>query len=155
MLFFSERFLLVPVCSCRIVIPIKILTRNRNQRKTDRQMKMLLQTATALLSIVASATAATVPTSNVKGAAFDRMAVIYFENENYAKSAGDCRLTCFSLFFLWWSTKVPDCSVLTFCSLSQLCMARQQGHQAYQLLWRHAPLAAQLHCFRWRRLLWS
>ncbi|CEJ83144.1 hypothetical protein VHEMI03167 [[Torrubiella] hemipterigena] len=50
---------------------------------------MLLQTATALLSIVASATAATVPTSNVKGAAFDRLAIIYFENENYAKSAGD------------------------------------------------------------------
>lgn len=49
---------------------------------------MLFQTA-ALLSLAASATAATVPTSNVKGAAFDRLALIYFENENYAKAAGD------------------------------------------------------------------
>lgn len=48
-------------------------------------------TATATDAVYAAqATAKTSsPTSNVKGKAFDRIAIIYFENQNYDKSIGD------------------------------------------------------------------
>lgn len=48
-------------------------------------------TATATDAIArAAATAKTSsPTSNVKGKAFDRIAIIYFENQNYDKAYGD------------------------------------------------------------------
>lgn len=48
-----------------------------------------------LLVAIGGAAAATLPnrkTSNiVKGAAFDRIAIIYFENQNYEKAQGDGR----------------------------------------------------------------
>lgn len=48
-------------------------------------------TATASADVAkAAATAKTSsPTSHVKGKAFDRLAIIYFENQNYDKSFGD------------------------------------------------------------------
>ena len=48
-------------------------------------------TATGAADVAqAAATAKTSsPTSNVKGKAFDRLAIIYFENQNYAKAFGD------------------------------------------------------------------
>ncbi|PNY27570.1 acid phosphatase [Tolypocladium capitatum] len=48
-------------------------------------------TATGAADVAkAAATAKTSsPTSNVKGKAFDRLAIIYFENQNYAKAHGD------------------------------------------------------------------
>ena len=48
-------------------------------------------TATGTAAVAAAqATAKTSsPTSNVKGKAFDRIAIIYFENQNYDKSVGD------------------------------------------------------------------
>ena len=48
-------------------------------------------TATGAAAVAAAqATAKTTsPTSNVKGKAFDRIAIIYFENQNYDKSVGD------------------------------------------------------------------
>jgi acid phosphatase len=45
----------------------------------------------------AAATAKTSsPTSNVKGKAFDRIAIVYFENQNYDKSIGDRESTLLS-----------------------------------------------------------
>lgn len=49
----------------------------------------MLFNSLAVASLAGLASAGTVATSNVKGKAFDRMAIIYFENENYAKSIGD------------------------------------------------------------------
>lgn len=48
-------------------------------------------TATGTADVAkAAATAKTnSPTSHVKGKAFDRLAIIYFENQNYDKSFGD------------------------------------------------------------------
>lgn len=51
----------------------------------------MLFNSLAIVSLAGLASAATVATSNVKGKAFDRIAIIYFENENYAKSIGDGR----------------------------------------------------------------
>ncbi len=42
-----------------------------------------------ILALAGLSAAATVETSNVKGKAFDRFVVIYFENQNYEKSIGD------------------------------------------------------------------
>lgn len=42
-----------------------------------------------LLAFATLAAAATVKTSDVKGKAFDRFVVIYFENQNYEKAYGD------------------------------------------------------------------
>lgn len=42
-----------------------------------------------ILAIAGLSAAATVETSNVTGKAFDRLVVIYFENQNYEKSIGD------------------------------------------------------------------
>ncbi|POR30868.1 Putative acid phosphatase [Tolypocladium paradoxum] len=57
-------------------------------------------TATGAADVAkAAATAKTSsPTSCVKGKAFDRLAIIYFENQNYAKSYGDPN-------FKWFATK--------------------------------------------------
>lgn len=49
---------------------------------------MLIQ-STTFACLAAVAIAATVPTSNVAGKAFDRLAIIYFENEDYDKAIGD------------------------------------------------------------------
>ena len=48
-------------------------------------------TATATDQVAAAAATAKTssPVSNVKGKVFDRIAIIYFENENYAKAIGD------------------------------------------------------------------
>ncbi|KAJ2971567.1 hypothetical protein NQ176_g7629 [Zarea fungicola] len=42
-----------------------------------------------LMAFAGLGAAATVATSSVKGSAFDRFVVIYFENQNYAKAFGD------------------------------------------------------------------
>lgn len=54
-------------------------------------------TATGTKEVAAAAATAKTssPTSHVKGKAFDRFVVIYFENENYDKSYGD-RESCLS-----------------------------------------------------------
>lgn len=44
---------------------------------------------TKILALAGLGAAATVQTSNVKGKAFDRFVVVYFENQNYEKAAGD------------------------------------------------------------------
>lgn len=48
-------------------------------------------TATGTADVAAAAATAKTssPTSFVKGKAFDRLAIIYFENQNYAKAFGD------------------------------------------------------------------
>ena len=48
-------------------------------------------TATGTKDVAAAAATAKTssPTSHVKGKAFDRLAIIYFENQNYDKAAGD------------------------------------------------------------------
>lgn len=48
-------------------------------------------TATDTAGVAAAAATAKTssPTSKVKGRAFDRIAIIYFENENYDKALGD------------------------------------------------------------------
>ncbi|TWU77153.1 hypothetical protein ED733_008431 [Metarhizium rileyi] len=46
-------------------------------------------TGTAEVARAAATAKTTSPTSNVKGKAFDRFAIIYFENQNYEKSFGD------------------------------------------------------------------
>ncbi|ATY63410.1 Phosphoesterase family [Cordyceps militaris] len=51
-----------------------------------------------ILAFAGLSAAATVKTSNVKGKAFDRFVVIYFENENYEKAFGDAN-------FKWLSKK--------------------------------------------------
>ncbi|KND94798.1 putative acid phosphatase [Tolypocladium ophioglossoides CBS 100239] len=57
-------------------------------------------TATGAVDVAAAAATAKTssPTSRVKGKAFDRLAIIYFENQNYAKSFGDPN-------FKWFTTK--------------------------------------------------
>lgn len=54
---------------------------------------MHLATAT-LLAVVGQVAAGTVATSNVPGKAFDRIAIIFFENQDYDKAYGDCKQTC-------------------------------------------------------------
>lgn len=51
---------------------------------------MLLATAT-LLAAIGQVAAGTVATSNIPGKAFDRIAIIFFENQDYDKSYGDCK----------------------------------------------------------------
>jgi hypothetical protein len=51
---------------------------------------MMLPAAAAILAIISQVAAGTVATSNVPGKAFDRIAIIYFENQDYDKSYGDC-----------------------------------------------------------------
>lgn len=46
-------------------------------------------TATAQVAAAAATAKTSSPVSNVKGKVFDRIAIIYFENENYAKAIGD------------------------------------------------------------------
>lgn len=48
-------------------------------------------TATGTADVAAAAATAKTssPTSKVKGKAFDRIAIVYFENENYEKAFGD------------------------------------------------------------------
>ena len=46
-------------------------------------------TGTAEVAAAAATAKTSSPTSHVKGKAFDRFVVIYFENENYDKSIGD------------------------------------------------------------------
>lgn len=46
-------------------------------------------TGTAEVAAAAATAKTSSPTSNVKGKAFDRIAIVYFENENYDKAAGD------------------------------------------------------------------
>lgn len=51
----------------------------------------------------AAATARTnSPTSNVKGKAFDRIAIIWLENTDYAKAIGDRKLQLSKFFRLSW-----------------------------------------------------
>lgn len=59
---------------------------------------MMLVTATALLAAVSQVAAGTVATSSVPGKAFDRIAIIFFENQDYDKSYGDC--TCIQTIYL-------------------------------------------------------
>lgn len=44
---------------------------------------------TAEVAAAAATAKTSSPTSHVKGKAFDRIAIIYFENENYDKAIGD------------------------------------------------------------------
>ncbi|ODA78304.1 hypothetical protein RJ55_05685 [Drechmeria coniospora] len=55
-------------------------------------------TATGAADVAAAAATAKTssPTSHVKGKAFDRLAIIYFENQNYDKSYGDPNFEWFS-----------------------------------------------------------
>lgn len=46
-------------------------------------------TGTADVAKAAATAKTSSPTSHVKGKAFDRLAIIYFENQNYDKSFGD------------------------------------------------------------------
>lgn len=46
-------------------------------------------TATSAVAKAAATAKTSSPTSHVKGKAFDRLAIIYFENQNYDKSIGD------------------------------------------------------------------
>ena len=46
-------------------------------------------TGTADVAKAAATAKTSSPTSHVKGKAFDRIAIIYFENQNYDKSFGD------------------------------------------------------------------
>jgi acid phosphatase len=46
-------------------------------------------TGTAEVAAAAATAKTSSPTSKVKGKAFDRIAIIYFENENYEKAFGD------------------------------------------------------------------
>jgi hypothetical protein len=50
---------------------------------------MLLETCAFTFLAALGVSAATVETSSVPGAAFDRFVIIYFENENYEKAIGD------------------------------------------------------------------
>jgi acid phosphatase len=49
-------------------------------------------TGTAEVAAAAATAKTSSPTSKVKGKAFDRIAIIYFENENYEKAFGDRKL---------------------------------------------------------------
>lgn len=49
-------------------------------------------TGTAAVAAAAATAKTTSPTSHVKGKAFDRFVVIYFENQDYDKSVGDRKL---------------------------------------------------------------
>jgi acid phosphatase len=46
-------------------------------------------TGTAEVAAAAATAKTSSPTSKVKGKAFDRIAIVYFENENYEKAFGD------------------------------------------------------------------
>lgn len=46
-------------------------------------------TGTAEVAAAAATAKTSSPTSKVKGKSFDRIAIIYFENENYDKAIGD------------------------------------------------------------------
>lgn len=48
-------------------------------------------TATGVADVAAAAATAksSSPTSNIPGKAFDRLVIVYFENQNYDKSIGD------------------------------------------------------------------
>lgn len=46
-------------------------------------------TGTAEVAAAAATAKTSSPTSKVRGKAFDRIAIIYFENENYDKAFGD------------------------------------------------------------------
>lgn len=46
-------------------------------------------TGTAAVAAAAATAKSSSPTSHVKGKAFDRIAIVYFENQNYGKSLGD------------------------------------------------------------------
>ena len=46
-------------------------------------------TGTAEVAAAAATAKTSSPTSKIKGKAFDRIAIIYFENENYEKAFGD------------------------------------------------------------------
>ncbi|KAK3180333.1 hypothetical protein K4F52_008304 [Lecanicillium sp. MT-2017a] len=50
---------------------------------------MYTATGTAEVAKAAATAKTSSPTSNVKGKAFDRLAIVYFENQNYDKSIGD------------------------------------------------------------------
>ncbi len=50
---------------------------------------MYTATGTADVAKAAATALTSSPTSNVKGKAFDRIAIVYFENQNYDKSIGD------------------------------------------------------------------
>jgi acid phosphatase len=58
---------------------------------------MMLPAAAAILAIISQVAAGTVATSNAPGKAFDRIAIIYFENQDYDKSYGDCMYTRIAL----------------------------------------------------------
>lgn len=49
-------------------------------------------TGTAEVAAAAATAKTSSPTSHVKGKAFDRFVVVYFENQDYGKSAGDRKL---------------------------------------------------------------
>jgi hypothetical protein len=49
-------------------------------------------TGTAAVAAAAATAKTSSPTSHVKGKAFDRFVVIYFENQDYDKSDGDRKL---------------------------------------------------------------
>ena len=50
---------------------------------------MFFETSVFTILAALGVSAATVETSSVPGAAFDRFVIIYFENENYEKAIGD------------------------------------------------------------------
>lgn len=50
---------------------------------------MFFETSVFIILAALGVSAATVETTSVPGAAFDRFVIIYFENENYEKAIGD------------------------------------------------------------------
>jgi acid phosphatase len=55
-------------------------------------------TGTAEVAAAAATAKTSSPTSKVKGKAFDRIAIVYFENENYEKAFGDRKFTALQEF---------------------------------------------------------
>lgn len=101
-------------------------------------------TATSASDVYAAqATALTLsPTSDVKGKAFDRLAIIWLENTDYDLAAGDREFGSFP----------SPAYGSDICSLSSSKppIPRQEGHYSYKLLWGDPSLGAQLCGFHWR-----
>lgn len=55
-------------------------------------------TGTAAVAAAAATAKTSSPTSHVKGKAFDRFVVVYFENQDYDKSFGDRKLNTATRF---------------------------------------------------------
>ena len=90
-------------------------------------------TPTAAVAAAAATAETTSPTSHVKGKAFDRMVIIWFENTDYDKSFWDRE------FFFFAMATIGALVVLVRLTrkYSQLHLLRLQRHHPHQLLRRH------------------